>query len=66
MDQELQDAALDLVAMLHEDIAPKAWWGILLCEAVDFLQSEPNSWSFYGYQLDFFWLSRSDTFIFLL
>lgn len=44
MDLELQDAALDLVAMLHEDIAPKAWWGILLCDAVDFLQGKLNSW----------------------
>ena len=43
MDQELQEAAQDLVAMFHEDIAPKSWWGILLCDAVDLLQGGPNS-----------------------
>ena len=43
MSQELQEAALDLVAMFHDDIAPKSWWGILLCDAVDLLQGEPKS-----------------------
>ena len=40
INQELQEAAVDLVAMFHEDIAPKSWWGILLCDAVDLLQGE--------------------------
>ncbi|KII87265.1 hypothetical protein PLICRDRAFT_113015 [Plicaturopsis crispa FD-325 SS-3] len=36
--QELEDAAIALVSMFHEDIAPKPWWGILLCDAIEFLQ----------------------------
>ena len=36
--QELQDAALDLVAMFREDLAPKSWWPILLCDSVQLLQ----------------------------
>lgn len=39
MQQEVEEAALDLVTMLQEDIAPKAWWGVLLCDAVKLLQS---------------------------
>lgn len=35
---ELQDAASDLVAMLHEDVAPKSWCAVLLCDAIDLLQ----------------------------
>lgn len=39
---ELQDAALDLVAMLREDIAPKSWWAVLLSYAVDLLQNSTS------------------------
>lgn len=39
LSKNYQDAALDLVAMFQEDIAPKSWWGILLCDAVELLQS---------------------------
>ncbi|KAI0917961.1 hypothetical protein AcW1_006947 [Taiwanofungus camphoratus] len=39
---ELQDAALDLVAMLREDIAPKSWWAVLLSYAVDLLQNSDS------------------------
>jgi nuclear pore complex protein Nup85 len=38
MKQELEDAASDLVAMFHDDIPPKSWWGVLLCDAIELLQ----------------------------
>ncbi|KAF7309813.1 Nuclear pore complex protein Nup85 [Mycena indigotica] len=34
-----QNAALDLVAMLRDHIAPKSWWAVLLCDAIDLLQN---------------------------
>jgi hypothetical protein len=36
--QELDEAALDLIAIFHEDLAPKSWWAILLCDSVQLLQ----------------------------
>ncbi|KAJ6591607.1 Nup85 nucleoporin-domain-containing protein [Mycena vulgaris] len=35
---DLQNAASDLVAMFHDDVAPKSWWAVMLCDAVDLLQ----------------------------
>jgi hypothetical protein len=35
---DLQNAATDLVAMFRDDIAPKSWWAVMLCDAVDLLQ----------------------------
>lgn len=35
---ELQDAAIDLVSMLRDDIAPKSWWAVVLSDSVDLLQ----------------------------
>lgn len=35
---DLQDAAWDLVTIFQEEIAPKSWWGVLLCDAVQLLQ----------------------------
>jgi nuclear pore complex protein Nup85 len=33
----LSDAAWDLVEILHDDIAPKSWWGVILCDTVELL-----------------------------
>jgi nuclear pore complex protein Nup85 len=41
MKSELEDAASDLVAMFHDDIAPKSWWGVLLSDSVELLQCGP-------------------------
>lgn len=38
MKQELQEAAQDLLTMFREEIAPKSWWGVLLCDANELLQ----------------------------
>lgn len=38
LNQDLQDAAWDLVSIFQEEIAPKSWWGILLCDTVQLLQ----------------------------
>lgn len=38
MKQELQDATVDLVAMFRDDVAPKSWWAVLLCDSVELLQ----------------------------
>ncbi|KAJ8594775.1 hypothetical protein M405DRAFT_857859 [Rhizopogon salebrosus TDB-379] len=36
--RDLQDAAWDLVSMFQDGIAPKSWWGVLLCDAQQLLQ----------------------------
>lgn len=36
---ELQEAAFDIVSMLRDDIAPKAWWAVILFDAVELLQN---------------------------
>ena len=36
---EFPNAASTLLAMFHEDIVPKTWWAVLLCDMVDLLQS---------------------------
>jgi Nup85 Nucleoporin len=36
---DLQEAALDLLTMFNEDLAPKSWWGVLLCDAVDLIRN---------------------------
>jgi nuclear pore complex protein Nup85 len=35
---DLQNAALDLVAMFRDDVVPKSWWAVTLCDAVGLLQ----------------------------
>lgn len=35
---DVQDAASDLISLLHDDVAPKSWWAVLLCDSVEFLQ----------------------------
>ncbi|KAG5654215.1 hypothetical protein H0H81_006249, partial [Sphagnurus paluster] len=40
-EHELYDAASDLIAMFHDDLAPKSWWAILLCDSVPLLQHAP-------------------------
>ncbi|KAF7370621.1 Nuclear pore complex protein Nup85 [Mycena sanguinolenta] len=35
---ELQNAASDLVAMFRDDVVPKSWWAVTLCDAVDLLE----------------------------
>ena len=36
---DLQNAAVDLVSMLRDDIAPKSWWAVVLWDAVELLQN---------------------------
>lgn len=33
-----QGAAADIAAMFRDEIAPKAWWAVILCDAVELLQ----------------------------
>jgi nuclear pore complex protein Nup85 len=40
---DLQEAALDLLAMFNEDLAPKSWWGVLLCDAVELIRNGKRS-----------------------
>lgn len=35
---DLQEAALDLVALFQEEIAPRGWWGVLLLDATELLK----------------------------
>ena len=36
---DLQEAALDLLTMFNEDLAPTTWWGVLLCDAIDLIRN---------------------------
>jgi len=36
--RDLQDAAWDLISMFQDGIAPKSWWGVLLCDAQQLLR----------------------------
>ncbi|OCB86404.1 hypothetical protein A7U60_g6522 [Sanghuangporus baumii] len=40
MDNDLENALLDLVSIFVEDLAPRAWWGVLLYDAIAFLEDE--------------------------
>lgn len=40
---DLQEAALDILAMFNEDLAPTTWWGILLCDAVELIRNGESS-----------------------
>jgi len=40
--QDFQDAASDLIAIFREDLAPKSWWAVLLCDSVPLLQHGPS------------------------
>jgi nuclear pore complex protein Nup85 len=40
---DVQDAALDLLTMFNEDLAPKSWWGVLLCDAVELIRNGKRS-----------------------
>lgn len=42
LDGDLQDAALDLVALFQEEIAPRGWWGVLLLDATELLKAGEN------------------------
>jgi Nup85 Nucleoporin len=37
--KELQNGVTNLLAMFHDDVVPKSWWAVLLCDLVDLLQS---------------------------
>jgi len=39
LNQDLQEAALSLVTMFHDDIAPKSWWAVLLNDAIQLLHN---------------------------
>lgn len=34
---DLADAAGDLVSIIQEDLAPSAWWAVVLCDAMPLL-----------------------------
>lgn len=38
LERDYPNAALDLLALLRDEIAPRSWWPILLCDAVEFMQ----------------------------
>lgn len=37
---DLQEAALDILTMFSDGLAPKTWWGVLLCDAVDLVRND--------------------------
>ncbi|EDR05684.1 uncharacterized protein LACBIDRAFT_302853 [Laccaria bicolor S238N-H82] len=39
---EYQEAANKIVAIFSQDIVPKSWWAIVLCDAVQLLESGPS------------------------
>ena len=42
---DLKNAAMDLVSMFEEELAPRSWWGVLLYDSTRFLQ-DGNSFNF--------------------
>ncbi|KDR68007.1 hypothetical protein GALMADRAFT_79171 [Galerina marginata CBS 339.88] len=40
--QEYQDAASDILAIFVEDVAPTAWWAVVLCDSVPLLRYAPT------------------------
>ncbi|KAG2355971.1 Nup85 nucleoporin-domain-containing protein [Suillus spraguei] len=38
--QDLQDAAWDLVSMFQDGLTPKSWWAVLLCDSQQLLQHD--------------------------
>ncbi|THV00805.1 hypothetical protein K435DRAFT_776286 [Dendrothele bispora CBS 962.96] len=38
LEQDFVSAASDIVTLLREEIAPKSWWPVLLCDSVELLQ----------------------------
>jgi nuclear pore complex protein Nup85 len=38
--QDLQDAAWDLVSMFQDGLTPKSWWAVLLCDSRQLLQHD--------------------------
>ncbi|PFH51019.1 hypothetical protein AMATHDRAFT_59952 [Amanita thiersii Skay4041] len=36
------DAAVELVSIFYDDLAPKAWWAVLLSDALDLLQNDQS------------------------
>ncbi|ESK94829.1 hypothetical protein Moror_14153 [Moniliophthora roreri MCA 2997] len=42
-EQDVHGAASDIVTLLRDEIAPKSWWAILLCDTVDLLQHGATS-----------------------
>jgi nuclear pore complex protein Nup85 len=48
LQEEYQDAAADLLAMFREELAPKSWWAVLLCDAVPLLQFGTTSIAIYA------------------
>lgn len=45
MKQDLAEAASELVSMFRDDIAPKSWWGVLLCDSIELLQCSKSQLS---------------------
>ncbi|KAK0189185.1 Nup85 nucleoporin-domain-containing protein [Armillaria mellea] len=41
LQHEYRDAAADFVVLFRDDVAPKSWWAILLCDSVELLQHGP-------------------------
>ncbi|KAF6753070.1 Nup85 nucleoporin-domain-containing protein [Ephemerocybe angulata] len=39
--QDFSEAAFDLVSIFQSDVAPTAWWAVVLCDAVQLLDYEP-------------------------
>ena len=65
---DLQEAALDVLTMFSEGLAPKTWWGVLLCDAVDLVRNgkvNPSSWIFSETNTIPFRHRRSDAVLFI-
>ncbi|KLO17911.1 hypothetical protein SCHPADRAFT_820586 [Schizopora paradoxa] len=39
-----ENAALDLISLFEEELAPRSWWGVVLYDAIPFLQSEHHKY----------------------
>ncbi|KAF5343825.1 hypothetical protein D9757_013915 [Collybiopsis confluens] len=42
LQQDYSAAASDLITLLRDEIAPRSWWPVLLCDSLEFLQYGPK------------------------
>ncbi|KIK60507.1 hypothetical protein GYMLUDRAFT_43830 [Collybiopsis luxurians FD-317 M1] len=42
LEQDYSTAASDLITLLRDEIAPRSWWPVLLCDSLEFLQYGPK------------------------
>lgn len=56
--QDHRTAVLELIEMLGDDVAPKSWWAVLLCDAVELI-NDGELFAFIAFKFTLLTFSRS-------